>query len=71
MVVFWVFWVKHGCLWSSRPNVVGLWAQLALGYVLVGAFLGVYVVFVLPVWFQVVAVLFWLVAVGLCLMMMA
>ena len=63
--------MKHGCLWSSRPNVVGLWAQLALRYVLVGAFRGGYVVFVLLVWFQVFLVLFWLVEVGPSLMMTA
>ena len=36
-------------LWWSHPNTVGLWAQLGLGYFLVGAFRGVSVVSVLPV----------------------
>ena len=71
VVVFWVFWVKHGCLWSSHPNAVGSWAQLGLGYVPVGVDRGVYLVSVPPVCYQVVPALFWLVEVHLCLMMMA
>ena len=71
MVVSWVFWVKHGCLWWSRPNAVGSRAQLGLGYVPVGVFCGLYLVYVPPVWHRVVAALFWLVEVGPSLMMTA
>ena len=63
--------MKQGRPLSSHLNVVGLWAQLGLVYILVGVFRGLYLVCVPPVWHRVVPVLFWLVEVGPSLMMTA
>ena len=56
---------------SSHLNVVGLWAQLGLVYILVGVFRGLYSVCVPLVWNRVAPVLFWVVEVGPSLMMTA